>query len=369
MSGRKVRTPLPFRGSTGWRPTRRVRGVQPRCRRGPRAQPCACCTVAARARRRAVVPVGTPRTAPDARPDVLPADTGFAKAVQPFVCGGTAAMFASACVRSSRTGAVRNRLAAAVPCCRVRASCPSPTTRACAAPTPRAGAGVAHGRDEDADAGHGAGHDGAEAVAGEGHEGHRRCGGREGTVRRVRARLQQTADEGAARARRAGVRAGVPPSPWCAPSPPTHRLSASLMRQAVYGTARLGLHREFSDRMKASQGGGALPAWKSVLSSMGSGAIASVIGTPFDVSLVRMQADSLKPVAGACAAAVPRTGRRRLLRRAPCARVRAVCAHTRLRRRAPLVQSAAATSTCSTRSRASAGRRAWPSCGGALSRR
>ena len=84
------------------------------------------------------------------------------------------------------------------------------------------------------------------------------------------------------------------------------------MRQAVYGTARLGLHREFSDRMKASQGGGALPAWKSVLSSMGSGAIASVIGTPFDVSLVRMQADSLKPVAGACAAAVPRAGRRRL---------------------------------------------------------
>ena len=71
------------------------------------------------------------------------------------------------------------------------------------------------------------------------------------------------------------------------------------MRQAVYGTARLGLHREFSDRMKEAQGGGALPAWKSVLSSMGSGAIASVVGTPFDVSLVRMQADSLKPVAGA----------------------------------------------------------------------
>jgi hypothetical protein len=69
------------------------------------------------------------------------------------------------------------------------------------------------------------------------------------------------------------------------------------MRQAVYGTARLGLHREFSDRLKEAQGGGALPAWKSVASSMASGAIASVIGTPFDISLVRMQADSLKPPA------------------------------------------------------------------------
>jgi hypothetical protein len=72
------------------------------------------------------------------------------------------------------------------------------------------------------------------------------------------------------------------------------------MRQAVYGTARLGLHREFSDMMLAAQGGGSktLPVWKTVLSSMVSGALASVIGNPFDISMVRMQADSLKPSAG-----------------------------------------------------------------------
>jgi solute carrier family 25 (mitochondrial oxoglutarate transporter), member 11 len=69
------------------------------------------------------------------------------------------------------------------------------------------------------------------------------------------------------------------------------------MRQAVYGTARLGLHREFSDRMKVAQGGGDLSALKSAGSAMVSGALASVIGTPFDVSLVRMQADGMKPVA------------------------------------------------------------------------
>lgn len=44
---------------------------------------------------------------------------------------------------------------------------------------------------------------------------------------------------------------------------------------------------------------GALPAWKSIGSSMLSGALASIVGTPFDVALVRMQSDSLKPVAGA----------------------------------------------------------------------
>lgn len=69
------------------------------------------------------------------------------------------------------------------------------------------------------------------------------------------------------------------------------------MRQAIYGTARLGLHREFSDYMKREQGGGPLAAWKSVASSMASGALASVIGNPFDISMVRMQADSLKPLA------------------------------------------------------------------------
>jgi len=52
-------------------------------------------------------------------------------------------------------------------------------------------------------------------------------------------------------------------------------LSASLMRQAIYGTARLGLHREFSDAMKRSQGGGQLAAWKTVASSMVRGAPAA----------------------------------------------------------------------------------------------
>jgi len=73
-------------------------------------------------------------------------------------------------------------------------------------------------------------------------------------------------------------------------------MSASIMRQAVYGTARLGLHREFSDRLKASQGGGDLSALSSAGSAMLAGALASVIGTPMDVCMVRMQADTMLPV-------------------------------------------------------------------------
>jgi solute carrier family 25 oxoglutarate transporter 11 len=77
-------------------------------------------------------------------------------------------------------------------------------------------------------------------------------------------------------------------------------LSASLTRQATYGTARIGLYSAFSDyiRDQPDMGGakGAnLPIQWKFLTSFSSGAIASAIGNPFDVSLVRMQADGLRP--------------------------------------------------------------------------
>ena len=74
-------------------------------------------------------------------------------------------------------------------------------------------------------------------------------------------------------------------------------LSASLMRQAVYGTARIGLHRSISDKMVDMNGGKPVSFYMKTLSGMLSGAIAVCIGTPFDVALVRMQADSMRPVA------------------------------------------------------------------------
>lgn len=74
-------------------------------------------------------------------------------------------------------------------------------------------------------------------------------------------------------------------------------LSAAIMRQAIYGTARIGLHRTFSDKLEKMNNGKAIPFWMSVGSGMGSGAIAVSIGTPFDVALVRMQSDTMKPKA------------------------------------------------------------------------
>ena len=74
-------------------------------------------------------------------------------------------------------------------------------------------------------------------------------------------------------------------------------LSASLLRQSTYGTARMGLHRTFSDELQRRNGGAALPFAQKAGSSMLGGALAVCVGTPMDVALVRMQADSMKPAA------------------------------------------------------------------------
>eukprot|EP01006_Ploeotia_vitrea_P016223 TRINITY_DN46782_c0_g1_i1.p1 TRINITY_DN46782_c0_g1~~TRINITY_DN46782_c0_g1_i1.p1 ORF type:complete len:302 (+),score=-4.15 TRINITY_DN46782_c0_g1_i1:87-992(+) len=71
-------------------------------------------------------------------------------------------------------------------------------------------------------------------------------------------------------------------------------LSAALMRQAVYGTARIGLHRTFSEILVQRNNGNPLSFGMKTASGMCSGAIAVCIGTPFDVALVRMQADSMR---------------------------------------------------------------------------
>jgi len=73
-------------------------------------------------------------------------------------------------------------------------------------------------------------------------------------------------------------------------------LSAALMRQVIYGTARIGLHRTFSDILVERNGGNPINFGMKTLSGMASGSIAVCIGTPFDVALVRMQGDSMKPV-------------------------------------------------------------------------
>jgi len=70
-------------------------------------------------------------------------------------------------------------------------------------------------------------------------------------------------------------------------------VDAAIGRQLVYGTARIGLHRTFSDALVRSNDGKPINFFVKTLSGMASGSIAVCIGTPFDIALVRLQSDSM----------------------------------------------------------------------------
>ena len=74
-------------------------------------------------------------------------------------------------------------------------------------------------------------------------------------------------------------------------------VDAAIGRQMVYGTARIGLHRAFSDKLKQMNDGKPISFGMKTLSGMASGSIAVCIGTPFDIALVRLQSDSMAPAA------------------------------------------------------------------------
>lgn len=70
-------------------------------------------------------------------------------------------------------------------------------------------------------------------------------------------------------------------------------VDAAIGRQMVYGTARIGLHRTFSDVLVELNGGNQINFLQKTLSGMASGAVAVCIGTPFDIALVRLQSDGM----------------------------------------------------------------------------
>lgn len=61
-------------------------------------------------------------------------------------------------------------------------------------------------------------------------------------------------------------------------------LSAAVARQAVYGTAKIGLHDSFSQKLKQLNNGHPIPFYQKTLSAMTAGALAAVIGNPFDLA-------------------------------------------------------------------------------------
>eukprot|EP00425_Heterocapsa_triquetra_P000508 CAMPEP_0195053268 /NCGR_PEP_ID=MMETSP0448-20130528/2467_1 /TAXON_ID=66468 /ORGANISM="Heterocapsa triquestra, Strain CCMP 448" /LENGTH=295 /DNA_ID=CAMNT_0040082545 /DNA_START=71 /DNA_END=958 /DNA_ORIENTATION=- len=73
-------------------------------------------------------------------------------------------------------------------------------------------------------------------------------------------------------------------------------LDAGLTRQVFYTGARLGLYDYFTAAAKSPEEK-SLPFWKTTVCALTAGGIAAVVGNPADLSLIRMQADSMLPAA------------------------------------------------------------------------
>ncbi|XP_058073985.1 mitochondrial dicarboxylate/tricarboxylate transporter DTC-like [Magnolia sinica] len=74
-------------------------------------------------------------------------------------------------------------------------------------------------------------------------------------------------------------------------------LSAGLLRQATYTTARLGSFRIITNKAVAANDGKPLPLYQKALCGLTAGAIGACVGSPADLALIRMQADATLPLA------------------------------------------------------------------------
>ena len=74
-------------------------------------------------------------------------------------------------------------------------------------------------------------------------------------------------------------------------------LSAGLLRQAVYTTARLGFFETFMKQLnsRADAAERKVTFAERAVAGLSAGGIAAMIGNPADLALIRMQADGLKP--------------------------------------------------------------------------
>jgi solute carrier family 25 (mitochondrial oxoglutarate transporter), member 11 len=72
-------------------------------------------------------------------------------------------------------------------------------------------------------------------------------------------------------------------------------LSAGLLRQATYTTARMGIYNKISDMAVAQNEGKPLPLVKKAACGLTAGGLGALVGTPADLTLLRMQADTTLP--------------------------------------------------------------------------
>jgi len=76
-------------------------------------------------------------------------------------------------------------------------------------------------------------------------------------------------------------------------------LSAGLLRQAVYTTARMGFFGTFMNKFsaKAKSENRAVTFGERAIASLSAGGLGAVLGNPADLALIRMQSDGLRPLA------------------------------------------------------------------------
>lgn len=73
-------------------------------------------------------------------------------------------------------------------------------------------------------------------------------------------------------------------------------LSAGLLRQATYTTARLGIYQMFSDALVQYNDGKAIPLYQKAGAGLMAGGLGAMAGSPADLSLIRMQSDATLPL-------------------------------------------------------------------------
>jgi hypothetical protein len=66
-------------------------------------------------------------------------------------------------------------------------------------------------------------------------------------------------------------------------------LSAGLLRQATYTTARLGIFSQITEMAKKANDGKNLPLWQKAACGLTAGGMGALVGTPADLTLIRMQ--------------------------------------------------------------------------------
>ncbi|CAL9122965.1 unnamed protein product [Musa acuminata subsp. burmannicoides] len=74
-------------------------------------------------------------------------------------------------------------------------------------------------------------------------------------------------------------------------------VSATVLRQTLYSTTRMGLYDMLKKRWSASGDGASLPLHRKIAAGLIAGGIGAAVGNPADVAMVRMQADGRLPPA------------------------------------------------------------------------